>query len=76
MKTLFVLVILSGAPGPTWTVSAPVTEETCKAMHQAVLDAADNFNKEYSTWLPQQVYPPRSISCQQLNHGVRSENPD
>lgn len=41
MKILYVLVMLSGGPGPTWTISTPVTVGECIAMKEAI-ESFDN----------------------------------
>jgi hypothetical protein len=42
MNALYLLVVLSGAPGPTWFVSEPTTQAVCEAKKAAVVKISDD----------------------------------
>jgi hypothetical protein len=65
MGILYVLVMLSGAPGPTWTASTPVMKVECEAMQRAVEKASaatDGF-------MGRRAIPPALSECVQVEIG-------
>lgn len=63
MKAMFVLVILSGnITSPTWTVSSPVTEDTCESMKEAINASVQEVNSVRTFVYPKPAY----LQCRRL----------